>query len=368
VKKLAVILFGSILSLALLFGCNNSDSLISTEGEEQSMDDPDFSGLEKSAGECRHIVVANRNAGTISVIEVKTDQVSGTYNLPAGAKTPEPMYVVWAPRLHRVFVGDRANNQIVVFRDRDFSVETTVPAGAGIWHMWADPGEHQLWVANDIDKTASVINPASLQVLATVPMPADLVALGGKPHDVILGPKGGFAYVSLLGVSGSSDYVVKFDTHTFQEVGRAAVGKDPHLSLTQRNELLYVPCQNGNAVFVLNRQTMQQVTTISIPGAHGAGMPLHGRTFYTTNFSGGGTNGLFAINTRANGIIGSTNTPFPVPHNIALTPNGRKLYLTHSGATAKQVTVYSVAAPDAVPVYVTTIEVGLNPFGLVFTR
>jgi len=54
-----------------------------------------------------------------------------------------------------------------------------------------------------------------------------------------------------------------------------------------------------------------------------------------SNFSGSGTNGLFTINTRTNGIIGSTNTPFLVPHNIALTPNGCKLYVTHSGATAK---------------------------------
>ena len=58
------------------------------------------------------------------------------------------------------------------------------PAGRGVFHMWADYRGRQLWVNNDIDKTTTVIDPSTLEVLATVPTPADLVAMGGKPHDV----------------------------------------------------------------------------------------------------------------------------------------------------------------------------------------
>jgi len=105
-----------------------------------------------------------------------------------------------------------------------------------------------------------------------------------------------------------------------------------------------------------------------VPGAHGAGMMRSEKVFYTTNFPGGGTNGLFAIDPRTHRVIGSTNTPIAGPHNIALTPNGRKLYLTHSGATANKVTVYRVSDSNPVPVLLTTIEVGLNPFGLSFTK
>ena len=135
------------------------------------------------------IVVADRNSGTISVISTKTDQVTGTYNLPAGPNPPEPMYVFYSPIKHRVFVGDRANNRVVVFNSKDFSVEATVPAGNGIFHMWGGLKSKQLWVNNDIDNTCTVINLIDLSVAATVPMPADLVAMGGKPHDVILVPR-----------------------------------------------------------------------------------------------------------------------------------------------------------------------------------
>ena len=327
--------------------------------------------LEKGSGyfgDSGDIVVANRNSGTISVIDTKTDEVAGTYQLPAALNTPEPMYVVYVKRGHRVFVGDRANNQVVVFKSSDYSVETTIPVGQGVFHMWADKVGKQLWVNNDIDNTTSVIDLHSLQVIATVPTPPDLVSMGGKPHDVFLGPLGRIAYVSIVGVAGASDYVIQFSTSTFQETGRAAVGKDPHLSIPLISRYLYVPCQNSNEVYVLNRFNMNLVETISVPGAHGAIMTTNGKYFYTTNLPGGGTNGLFAIKTRTNQVIGSTDTPYPVPHNIVVNRSSKKIYLTHSGGTSDKVTVYKISNNNPVPVYLKEITVELNPFGLAFAK
>jgi streptogramin lyase len=328
-------------------------------------------GFRSPAGK---MVIANRASGTITVIDAASDQVLGTYALPAGARMPEPMYVVYTR--DRVFVGDRANNRVAVFNPRTFTVETTVAAGAGVFHMWADPAGRQLWVNNDVDKTCTVIDPLTLQTLATVPLPADLVAAGGRPHDVILDPAtGASAFVTMIGVAGAADYVVKFNTQSFAETGRAAVGKDPHVSATARNHLLYVPCQNSNVLVVLDRETLSPVKELPIPGAHGAGMATDGATFYTTNISGGGRDGLWTINTATNTVAGeAVDTPFATPHNIALTPDRgvffsqgrglRKLYLTHSGATASQVTVYKLKGNT--PVFHKTVTVGFNPFGLAF--
>lgn len=314
------------------------------------------------------IVVANRASGTISIIDVHSDEVTHTQALPAGPNAPEPMYVVHSRK--RVFVGDRANNRVAVFNARTFALEGTVPAGAGIFHMWADRLDRQLWVNNDIDNTATVIDPITLEVLATVPMPADLIAMGGKPHDVILDPLlGQFAYVTMIGFAGSNDFVVKFSTRTFREVGRAAVGKDPHVSAAMQNKYLYVPCQNSNVVMVLNRHTLEEEAVIPIPGAHGAGMANNGKTFYTTNITGGGSNGLFAIDTRTDSVTGDpVNTPFATPHNIALTPDGRKLYVTHSGGTSNKVTIYKLSRRNEVPELIGEVTVGFNPFGLTYVQ
>ncbi len=314
------------------------------------------------------IVVANRASGTISVIDTHSDEVTGTYALPAGPNAPEPMYVVQSRK--RVFVGDRANKRVAIFNSRSFALEGTVAAGAGVFHMWVDPLDRQLWVNNDIDKTATVIDPITLEILATVPMPADLVAMGGRPHDVILDPLlGQSAYVTMIGFAGPSDFVVKFSARTFQEVGRAAVGKDPHLSAARQNKFLYVPCQNSHVVIVLNRFTMGEEASIPVPGAHGAGMANNGKTFYTTNLPGGGINGLFTIDTRTNSVVGaSVDTPFAAPHNIALTPNGRKLYVTHSAGTSNKVTIYKLSGNNSVPDLIGEATVGFNPFGLAYVQ
>jgi DNA-binding beta-propeller fold protein YncE len=313
------------------------------------------------------IVVANRGSGSISVIDARAGTSLMTVPLPqvAGENPPEPMYVVYTRTGDQVFVGDRANDRVVVFDADDFSVVGTVAAGRGVFHMWADERGRQLWVNNDIENTSTVIDPRTLEVLATVPTPADLVAAGGKPHDVIVDPKGQRAYVSIIGLPGANDFVVQFDTSSFSEIGRAAVGKDPHLSLTRRNNLLYVPTQGSNAVYILNRADLSLVDMLPVPGAHGAGMAFNGKTFYTTNLPGGGTDALFTIDTGSNTLVGqAVDSRYPVPHNIALTPFPDKLFVTHSGVAANKVTFYEVSGADPVPVFAGEVTVGINPFGL----
>jgi DNA-binding beta-propeller fold protein YncE len=349
----------------VIAGC--SQETVGPETSPEASSDATIEGS-RSAGS-GYAVIANRGSGTISVIDGRTFQVTGTYHLPAeaGEPQPEPMYVVYTPRHHRIFVGDRANDRVAVFDAQTFQVEGTVAAGHGVFHMWADGRERQLWVNNDIDNTSTVVDLSTLSVMTTVPTPSDLVAMGGKPHDVVLGQLGERAYVTVLAVSGENDYVVQFDTGSFSETARAAVGKDPHVSLARQRPWLYVPCQESDQVIVLDRRTLELETVLDIPGAHGAGMSDDGRTFYTTNLPGGGMNALYTISTGTNEILGApVDSPYPVPHNIALSPDAGTLFLTHSGATSDKVTVYRMSGGDRIPEYAAEVTVGLNPFGLTY--
>jgi DNA-binding beta-propeller fold protein YncE len=150
-------------------------------------------------------------------------------------------------------------------------------------------------------------------------------------------------------------------------MGRAPVGKDPHVSLARQHNRLYVACQNSNVVEVLNRFTLAPIAQIAVPGAHGAAMSRNGRFFYTTNLPGGGTDALFTIDTRHNTLVGDpVDSPYPVPHNVALDSSGRSLFLTHSGGASDKVTVYRMKGRDRVPEYDTEVTVGFNPFGLAY--
>lgn len=312
-------------------------------------------------GRISKVLVANRGSGSVSVINTQTDEVEKTIVLPDDA---EPMYIIPQPFSRKVFVGDRANNRLVVLNNRDYSVETTVDVGQGVFHMWSDYFGKQLWVVNDVDKTLSVINTRSLKTKATVPIPADLAAMNGFPHDVIVSPAGFLAYVTILGVEGENDYVVQYYTPTFTEIGRTAVGKDAHLSMQFFDDNLFVPCQGANAVYVIDRFSMEIEKVIDVPAAHGAGMPVFGGKFYTSNIAGGGTDGIYVIDINSQNVVGTADTPFPVPHNFSVNFNGSKIYVTHSGGTSDKVSVYKTSRHNPIPEYLTDITVGTNPFGI----
>lgn len=353
-----------VLGLALilaLYACEGTTDKAPGSDEEPMMD-------EAAAAQ---IWVANRAEGTISVIDTQTDGVLETIALPAGS---EPMYVNYSATNEVVFVGDRGFDGVRIFDARTRELLDTVDTGEGVFHQWTVAAMDQIWINNDIDRTTTVIDTGSNEVLAQISMPTDLADMPAegdgttKPHDVLVSPDGAAAYVSYVGFEGENDYVVRFDTSTFEETDRAAVGKDPHLSATMQNDVLYVPCQGNDEVFVLQRANLELVSRTAIPGAHGAGMTHSGDHFYVTNTPGGGDAALFVMETASHEALHTDGVDAPMignPHNIALAGDDQKIYVTHSGPEADVVSVFEVSEDDPVPGGVTAeISVGANPFGL----
>ena len=326
----------------------------------------------EAASKGGQIVVANRSSGGISVIDATTNQILQEVPLPfnpgAGDMPPEPMYISHISSKGEVAVGDRANNRVVFFDQKTYQVTGTVATGSGVFHQWANLGGNQLWVNNDIDNTVTIINPLNKTVTTTLDV-AGVFSGDDNPHDVILSPDGASAFVSFQNVTTTNDGVAKFSTDDFSVLDTIEVGLDPHLSVTAANNFLYVPAQDSNVVQVFDRDTLDLVTEIDVPGAHGAGMSPDGQTFYTTNLPGGGDNGLFAIDTTTNMLVGDTdgvNTFTPVPHNVAVTGDGKKLFVSHSGGSSSTVSVYTLDDPS-LPVFQESITVdGFNPFGILF--
>ena len=348
--KISLILF----ALVIMASCSKETEIAPSETHGTELESVEF---RKKKRRKERVVVANRISGDISVINAKNNKVIGTYIMPDNG---EPMYVVHVRQAGLVYVGDRANNRVVAFDEKTFAVMGTVPAGNGVFHMWASPNGKRLWVNNDIDNTTTVINPITMQVRGTAATPADLVALGGKPHDVFAGPNNKFAYVSVLGVAGANDYIIKYNNQ-FQEVGRTAVGKDPHIYANRINNKLYVPCQNSNSVYVIRRGNMTVKKIIPFTGAHGIVMPRNGQYVYVADI---GNSEIGVIDTYTNTKIGnSVPAPFSTAHNLAINRKGKKLFVTHSGATANQLSIYKL---KPMPSLKTTVTVGTNPFGLAY--
>ena len=320
------------------------------------------------------IVVANRNSGNISILDENTGELIQTLDLPSGEgeNPPEPMYVYNLLSTNEVVVDDRANNRVVFFDAQTYAVTGTVHTGDGNFHMWASPQEDQLWVVNDLDNALTVINPQTREEITRVHLPNRVIGADSRPHDVIIDPSGEYAYVTVVrNDNPDSDLLVKIDAQTFEILDTADVGKDPHVSLAPESNLLYVPTGDGNRIEVFDRRGTElvQVDSIAQPGAHGIEFSYDGNYIYTTDLPGGAETGLFTIDTRINEIVGDldgVDTSAPVPHNVWLNGEGDRLFLTHSGADASTVDVFSLTDPTT-PVLENTVDVqGLNPFGLAY--
>ncbi len=313
------------------------------------------------------IVIADRGAGTLSVIDTTTDTVVKTVALPGATLPTAPGYVVYSAAHDRLYVGDTANHRVIALGGPGFTALPDLLTVADAFHMWAHGS--QLWVVDRVDKSLAVFDLDTHTRIAVVPVPPDLVALGGVPHDVVVDIT--HAFVTVASVSNAPDVVVKYSRTTFAEVARVSVGDDPHAFLHPTSRSLYVACQDTDNVFVIDRDTLGVLTTVPTFGGHGVWIPASGQALYVTNFPGhivGGdpgpnADGLFTVDLNTNTSLGGTSIGFPAPHNLASTADGSKLYLTHSeGGT--RVSVFDLATPTSKPVFRTAVTVGANPFGL----
>ncbi len=313
------------------------------------------------------IVVANRGDGTISIIDSDSLTVVETIPLPPGGSTPRPGYVTYSASRDRLYVGDEANQRVVVLSGSDYAHLNDLPALGDVFHIWQD--DVQLWAVDRTNRGVAVFDLDSDTLITFIPIPADLAAAGGVPHDVVV--QGGQAFVSILGVAAAPDAVVRYSTATLAETGRMAVGEDPHLFLHPTTSRIYVACQDSDAVYVFDSDTLAAGPVITVDGGHGVWIPPHGQTLYVTNFAGHevgppvplGAFALFSISLATNRVFDATHAPRAAPHNIASNAQGTRLFVTHSdGGTS--VTVYTARTPRDPPRAFVSVTVGVNPFGI----
>ena len=296
------------------------------------------------------VVVANRGSGSVSFIDAESEQVLGTLSIPGS----QPMYVVYVEAMDRIYVGDRAQNKVHVINPDTKAVMAAIDVGNGVFHMWADGNGDRLWVNNDIDETTSVIDLHTNTVVHTID-------IGAKPHDVFVTEDGSRAYVSVINPGSDPDEVFMYSATTFQKTGEQVVGKDPHLFHLWKKKKLYVPCQSGD-VYALDESDLGVINVNAYPGAHGIFATANQNTIFVTNISGAE---LYAINTIKDEQIGSPTGTAPIPHNLVVNKHNSKLFVTHSGATANTLSIYTID-PQQDLMLSSTLTIGTNPFGLAY--
>ena len=346
-----VIVLIALSSLLTLFTCNNDDD------ETPPLVPPSPTGS--------RIAVANRGDNTITLIDTETEETL-QLELEEGS---QPMYAQNPFFSDEIWIGDRGNSRVLVYDALRLRRVTEIPTDSGVFHMWNHGTLRQMWVVCDVDKTMTVISLDSKEVLATVPIPADLTE-NYKPHDITVTPTD--AIVTLIHDQGEpTGWLVKFSGSTFEEIDRKEVPGDPHVMYWGfETSDLYVAAQDGGKVFRMDPVTLETTGELDIPGAHGIWANEQETNLYVGNIeSDTGEDAIYTINLPKFTIaVGSpVDAGLPFPHNLMVSIDNTKLFITHSNPGSIFTSTYTLDA-NGLPISSNIVETGPAPFGIMLIR
>jgi YVTN family beta-propeller protein len=300
------------------------------------------------------VVVANMASGSISFVDANSNQVLNTLAIPGSM----PGYVVYVPSRDKLYIGDRAQNKVHIVNPKTQLLETSIPVGSGVFHIWADGIGRKLWVVGDIDNTISVIDLSNNTVVKTI-------SVGMKPHDIFLNSSGTRAYVTIVtGDPKIPDSIYMYSATDYNKLASKAVAKSPHLFHISNPNKLFVACQSGT-LLTLDGTNLAEISSIGLVGAHGIFASPSNNFLYVANITG---TQIYTVETSKSSLVGTpVNSLVNTPHNILVNNDGNKMFITHPGPTSSIITTYSLGENGSITPG-TTITVGMNPFGLTYYK
>ena len=304
-----------------------------------------------------YFAVANRGSGIVTIYNAKnTDKID---DIVLDGTNAAPTYVTYSKSRDVMYVADFNNPRVVAYNMADFSKIEEFSVGSGAFHMWNNDYTNQLWVNNLTDKTTSVVDLNSGETVATLNLPEGIgLPSDAVQHDVILSPTGKYAYVSIISTA-SDNYVLQYDTTSFNVLNATIVGGDPHLTVTAQH--LYILSQNASSIVEYNFDDLTPTgKSGSIANAHGVTLG-DDDDILVTNIS---ERKLAVYNTDTERVdrVTDAGSTTGVAHNIAFNTRQNILALTLSGGTA--VDFFRVSKNKIT--YLSSNESGTNPFGIVY--
>jgi YVTN family beta-propeller protein len=172
------------------------------------------------------------------------------------------------------------------------------------------------------DDAVAVIDMAINRVLRTIPVPKG-------PHGLVMTPDGRKVYVSSDGASTVS----VIDTITDQVVSSIEVGPNPHgLAISPDGRKLLVMAFGANQAIVIDTTSNRILGQMPVPLPHNAAISSDGRTAYVGSQQQGAT-ALVRLDLATMAQTGRVALD-RTPRGLDLSPDGKRLYFTVAGVDA----------------------------------
>lgn len=286
------------------------------------------------------VYTANRDAGTVSVIDTSSNTVTAT--IPVGAG---PAGIAENPARTRVYVSNNTDSTVSVIDTSTNTVTATIPGITQAFGMTVTPSGAQVYVieSGTVNKVA-VIDTATNTVTGTP------ISVGTSPYHVLISPDGAKAYVT----NNGSNTVSVISTATRTVTATIAVGTTPlGLKTNPAGTRLYVANRVSNSVSVIDTSTNAVVATIPV-GVNPQSLAVSpdGTQVYAANQT---ANTVSVINAATNAV--TATVPVGVnPLAVAFNPAGTRAYVPNGGAATVSVIDTSTRTVTA------TIPVGARPY------
>lgn len=204
------------------------------------------------------------------------------------------------------------------------------------------------YVANSFCDKVSVLDVASMQVITHI-------FVGSDPMGVVFSPDGKRVFVTNYG----DNSVSVIDAAASRQIETIQVGHGPsEMAIHPNGRIGYVCNLLSSTISVLDLDRLAISGTIQVH-ADSIVLSPEGATLYASQRS---QDSLAVIETISNTVVGSIPAN-KSPHGMAISPDGKRLYVTNSGAN-QTVTVMDTASGSII----TTIQVGHTPTGIAINR
>jgi YVTN family beta-propeller protein len=246
----------------------------------------------------------------------------------------------------RIYVTNQLDNTASVIDGATLKIVATVRVGVSPAQIAVSPDRKSVYIANTGSNTVSVLNTDNNTIARTIALPPR-----SRPVDLAANPNGRYLYTA----DGGSNRVSVLDTRAMRVVASVRVGTQPlSVAATPDGNTVYVANSGSGDVSVIDTRTNRVVRAIPtgrFPSA--VAVTPDGASLYVTNELSGVT-----IIDAGNGTV-AARLPQPSPFSVAISPNGERAYVTGLGPgtiTAIDTPTHRVAATLSVGPY------GTDPF------
>jgi YVTN family beta-propeller protein len=218
----------------------------------------------------------------------------------------------------RIYVTNQLDNTASVIDGASHKVVATVRVGVSPAQMAVSPDRKSVYIANTGSNTVSVLNTDNDTIARTIALPPR-----SKPIDVAANPNGRYLYTA----DGGSNRVSVIDTRAKRVVASVRVGTQPlSVAAAPDGKTVYAANSGSGDVSVIDARTNRVVRAIPT-GRFPSGVAVtpDGASLFVTNE----LSGVTVVN-AGNGTV-AARLREPSPFSVAMSPNGDRAYITGLG-------------------------------------